>query len=70
MAEKWFGAITFQSTLSTVHVIQGKTAVHLLTAELPWTLHRFQIRRFSRESRKRRNRVQNDQYIYSDSGVI
>lgn len=35
----WSGAIAFQSSLSTVHVVRVNIYVHRSETELPWTGH-------------------------------
>lgn len=46
----WVGVIRSQSSASKVHVARANTAVHLFTAELPWSIHQFYIDRLFRES--------------------
>lgn len=58
VAREWFGAISFRSILSTVHVVGGNIAVLSLIAYLSWTLHPFYINTFLRESGMARYRVQ------------
>lgn len=54
---QWYGAIPFQSTARTVHVVWTNTAVHPSTAELPWSSPWFNINRLFREYAMKRTRV-------------
>lgn len=56
-AEKWFGVVSFESILDTVHVVRANNAVHLLITKLPWNWHRLYTIGLFRESLVRRKGV-------------
>lgn len=50
---EWFGVVSFDTIVGTVHVLRSNFAIHPFTPELPWSHHRFYINRFYRNNIER-----------------